>query len=117
MPPESHVLLGDMLQAATLIQSFAAGRTLDEFKNDKQFRSAIYWQFTVIGEALTKLHRSDAATSERITEWHRIIAFRNQIIHGYSIVDDETSWGIIAGKLPILVREVELLLSQASENC
>jgi len=50
-------------------------------------RQAVQWNFAVIGEALAHLHRIDAATAEQITGWRRIIGLRNQLIHGYGMID------------------------------
>lgn len=49
-------------------------------------------------------------TAERITEWHRIIAFRNQLIHGYGVIKNELTWDIVQSKLPVLRRDVQTLL-------
>jgi hypothetical protein len=38
---------------------------------------------------LGQLHKVDAGTAEKITEWRRIIAFRNQLIHGYGVIRAE----------------------------
>lgn len=47
----------------------------------------------------------------RISEYRRIISFRNILIHGYTEVDDRLVWDIVEVKLPTLRREVEALLS------
>lgn len=39
------------------------------------------------------------------------IAFRNRLIHGYATVADETVWGVVEGKLPLLRREITALLA------
>ena len=96
MPPEAKKLLTDMLEAAQLIHGFIAGKTLFDMTQDKLLRSGVYFQFTIIGEALSKLRAFDAALAGRISESPRIIGFRNQVIHGYSKIDDEITWRIIS---------------------
>lgn len=49
----------------------------------------------------------------RITDYRRIIGFRNVLIHGYSIVNHERVWSTIVDDLPKLLSEVEALLGQA----
>jgi len=49
---------------------------------------------------------------KRIGEHRRIIAFRNILILGYADVDARLVWDIVQGKLPVLHREVEALLSE-----
>ena len=112
MPPESRKLLTDVRDAANEIGSFAAGKGLDEFRTDNLLRSGIYWQFVVIGEALTQLPKLDEATATRISEFDRIIGFRNQIVHGYGGIDDEITWRIVERKLPILRTQLEELLRE-----
>jgi uncharacterized protein with HEPN domain len=75
-------------------------------------RSAIYFKFVIIGEALAQLAKQDPAAAGRISEVPRIIGFRNQIIHGYAKIDDEITWRIIETKVPILIEELEQLLSE-----
>lgn len=75
-------------------------------------RSAVERQFEIIGETLVQLSRLDEALAARISEYRRIIAFRNILIHGYAQVDDRIVWDILETKLPILRREVRMLLEQ-----
>ena len=46
----------------------------------------------------------------RISEYTRIIAFRNILVHGYADIDDRIVWGIVESNLPALLQEVESLL-------
>lgn len=112
MLPESKKFLADMLAAATLIQQFAAGRTLDDLDTDKLLRSRIYYQFAIIGEALSQVRMTNPSVLDRISEAPRIIAFRNQILHGYSVIQDNVTWQIIQDKLPILKKELENILAE-----
>ncbi len=102
MQPEALKLLDDVRQAAERVVEFSTGRTLDEFKHDQLLRSAIYFQFLILGEALSQLKRFDHDTTDRISDSSRIIGFRNQVIHGYQKIDDEITWRIISTKVPIL---------------
>ena len=51
-------------------------------------RLAVERAFAIIGEALSQLTKLDAAVATRIGEHHRIIAFRNILIHAYAEVDN-----------------------------
>jgi uncharacterized protein YutE (UPF0331/DUF86 family) len=64
------------------------------------------------GEALSQLRRLAPEVADRISESGRIIAFRNQLIHGYGVIQPEITWSIIQDKLPTLLRELTALLSE-----
>lgn len=78
-------------------------------------RSAVERQFEVIGEALAQLDKVDHETAIKISEHHRIIAFRNVLIHGYAQIDHRLVWGVLDSKLPTLLQEVEDLLQKEFE--
>jgi uncharacterized protein with HEPN domain len=101
----------DMSQAVDHVINYTDGKTRDDFLNDRQLRDAVQWNFAVIGEALAQLRKTDAVTAERITEWNRIIAFRNQLIHGYGVIRNEITWDIIQNKVPILRADLHTLLA------
>ena len=110
MPPESAKYLRDVLDAAKLISGFVANKTIDDYRSSEMLRSAVQWNFAVIGEALSQPYRIDPAAVEAISEWNRIIGFRNQLIHGYGVIRDTITWDIIEQKLPTLIDEVKRLL-------
>lgn len=112
MQPEVKKFLADALECAKFIEEFARGKTFADMGKNELLRSAIYYKFTIIGEALTQMRRLDETTFERISEVHRIVGFRNQIIHGYPVMRDNITWQIIQDKLPILRRELEQLLAE-----
>ena len=75
-------------------------------------RSGVERQFEIIGEAMARLVKLDRTTAERISEHRKIAGFRNALIHGYDSIDDDTSWGVITDKLPVLDRELAQLLAE-----
>ncbi len=101
-----------MRQAAGAIVAFTKDRAVADLRSDDLLRSGIYYKFVVIGEALSKLRTADPATAEGLSEYNRIIGFRNQIIHGYAMLDHETTWRVIETKIPILIGELDRLLAQ-----
>jgi len=111
MLPEVKKYLTDMADAANEITSFCAGRSESDFTSDKQLRSAVYFQFVIVGEALSQLRKLDESIFDQISEAPRIVAFRNQVIHGYQVIRDAVTWQIIQEKLPILLAELKELLA------
>lgn len=112
MQPEARQYLLDIRNAALQIQQNAKGYTLERFKTDDWFVSAVNWKFTIIGEAMNRLRLLDPTIADRISEWRRIVAFRNQLVHGYANVQNEITWRIIESKLDILIREASTVLGE-----
>jgi len=112
MQLEAKKYLYDIQQAAARIAEFTAGKQFEDYHGNAMLRAAVERQFEIIGEALAQLARLREPLVARISEHRRIIAFRNILIHGYADVDDRIVWDVIQGKLPVLRREVETLLTE-----
>ena len=112
MSPDARTYLTDVKGAANLIGIFTAGRNLNDYSGDPLVRSATERQFEIIGEAISRLAKHDPTTVSRISEYQRIVAFRNFLIHQYSSVDDELVWNTLQTKLPTLSFEVQTLLEE-----
>jgi uncharacterized protein with HEPN domain len=84
MQPESAKFLEDIREAGQTVIEIAGGRALSDYLDDKV-----------------------------ITDFARIIAFRNILIHGYRLVNHELVWSVVRNQLPTLIREVEGLLAEA----
>lgn len=111
MQPSSAKLLEDIREAGQTILQITSGKSLADYQADKVLRLAVERCFEIIGEAIRRLDESDHATAAKITDYPRIIAFRNVLIHGYSLVKHDLVWSVVANQLPSLVREVEGLLA------
>lgn len=114
MPPESRKLLQDMSEAADDITAIIKSKTIDHYLASKELRWAVERGFEIIGEALGQLFKIDSVTAQRISEYRKIISFRNVLIHGYSHINDIRTWDIVQQDLPVLRRELSQLLSGQS---
>jgi len=57
-------------------------------------RSAVERKFGIVGEALSQLLRHFPQYRSGITLVSDVIAFRNQIVHGYATLRDDMVWEI-----------------------
>jgi uncharacterized protein with HEPN domain len=89
MQLQARKLVYDVSQAAALIVRFVVGKQFDDYAGDPMLRSAVERQFEIIGEALNRLKETDPGLLARITDYQRIIAFRNVLAHGYDVISDE----------------------------
>lgn len=51
-------------------------------------------------------------TKIEISNSRKIVDVRNRIIHGYDSVSDDVIWGILIKNLPVLQKEVQILLEE-----
>ena len=118
MPHDPRKSLEDMRRAAEFLLKVTSGRNLDEYRTDEVLRTLVERKFEIIGEALNRLSKADPALAAQIPEQRQIISFRNMLIHGYDIIDEQVVWKIIQIDLPILKQRVEAMLAalNASEE-
>ncbi len=113
MPPRDLLTcLHDVRIAGERILDVTGDQTIEEYLADWVLRAAVERQFEIIGEALRRATQIDPTLEERITDASKIIAFRNQVIHGYDVIDHMLVWGIIQRFLPTLMGQVRAMLPQ-----
>ena len=95
MPHNPETLLEDVRQAAQLIQDFTAGRSALDYDTDAMLHAAVERQFIIMGEALSRLEKLDAALAGRISNNRQIVGFRNVLVHGYDTIDNQIVWRVI----------------------
>lgn len=112
MRPEDRTLktLEDIRDAASFILEATEKKTREDYGRDRLLRQAAERNFEIIGEAVGRLARNDPDTARGISEHERIVAFRNVLIHGYDLVNDELVWDTIRNKVPVLLAEIEQLM-------
>src|SRR5208337_2062793 len=113
---ESKKYLYDIASAAALVKEFIGGSNFADYTSDAMLRSAVERQLEIVGEALAQLARTDPATASQISEYQRIIAFRNILIHGYADIDHRIVWNVLKLKLPTVRRQAEAFLKDEERN-
>ena len=107
---ESKKYLYDIARAAASAMEFVGGKSFADYTSDAMLCSAVERQLEIVGEALAQLARTDPETASQISEYQRIIAFRNILIHGYADIDHRIVWNVLELKLPIVRRQAEAFL-------
>ena len=108
---EARKYLRDIQVAAERIERFTRGRGFEQYLAVEMLRSAVERQFSIIGEALSRLDKDSPDVAAAIPDHGRIIAFRNILIHGYAAVDDRIVWGVIENHLASLRNAVDAQLA------
>src|SRR4051812_34584171 len=111
MRPECRKLLVDTRTAAEKIAAITGPRSLADYISDQQLQWAVERGFEIVGEALSQLAKIDPDQAAQITDYRKIISFRNVLIHGYSHISHEKTWDIVQNNLPVLRKELEALLA------
>ncbi len=116
MQRDPRAFLWDVRESALAIQGFIAGMDAEAYAASDLVRAGVERKFEIIGEALKQLAKLDAALAARIPELPQIVAFRNQLIHGYATVRAITVWNVAQGSLPALLVCVNGLLEELGEG-
>lgn len=66
-----------MLSSCEFLLEFAKGRTVDDYHEDRAFRSAVERELQIIGEALMQLDAVRPDIAEQIPDYLNIIGFRH----------------------------------------
>ena len=80
------------------------------YQNDLRTKRAVERNIEIIGEAMSRILKQDSEIE--ISNSRKIVDIRNRIIHGYDSVSDDVIWGIVIKNLPVLQKEVEILLGE-----
>ena len=110
MQPESGALLWDARRACQRITEFLADRIWADYQAEVLLRSAVERQFQILGEALNRLSRVDPNIAAQVPDLPRIVAFRNVLVHGYAVIDDELVWQVAVERVPQLSALLQQLL-------
>lgn len=112
MDNNTRTWLYDILNAIMEIESFFIDipREFSHFKKDLRTKRAIERNIEIIGEAMSRILKED--TTIIISNSRKLVDVRNRIIHGYDSVSDEIIWGIVTKHLPVLQKEIEVLLGE-----
>ena len=104
--------LFDILSSINEIESYfiETPKMFEIYQNDLRTKRAVERNIEIIGEAMNRILKENSEIE--ISYSRKIVDVRNRIIHGYDSVSDDVIWGIVIRNLPILQKEVQILLEE-----
>jgi uncharacterized protein with HEPN domain len=109
MPRKLEAYTEEILKSIADIESFVIGMDLSAYVQDVKTQAAVERKLLTIGEALNQASQISQEIEENVTDFRKIIGFRNILVHGYFGVDDALVWDIVSTKLEGLKSEIESL--------
>lgn len=108
----SKKYLYDIVNCCEFVLEMTKEKTVEDYKNDRIFRSALERELQIIGEAMLQLDNISPETAERMAQYRGIIGFRHVIVHGYDSLDPDTVWNVVETKVAILLEQAKTILKQ-----
>ena len=112
MDKQVNKYLIDILNAIIEIEAAEDrfGRRFDVFLSDNVFRKFIERNIEIMGEAMNRVLK--LVPDINVTSARKVVDTRNFVIHGYDSLKPEILWAIVINHLPVLKKEIEILLKQ-----
>ena len=104
--------LYDILNSINEIESYftETPKMFEIYQNDLKTKRAVERNIEIIGEAMSRIIKVNSEI--KISNSRKIVDVRNRIIHGYDSVSDDVILGIVIKNLPVVQKEVEILLNE-----
>ena len=106
----------EMLDSCRFVLELKADRTIEDYKRDRLFRSAVEQELSIIGRAMAQLNAVNPAVASSLTESRSIMELRKELIYRYFDIDATAVWHFLIAKLPILQGELEAALRSFPES-
>ena len=98
---EWRFYVDDMIGFCEKVEIFTRGLDQARFTSDAMRFDATIRNIELIGEAATRIPEAVRLAVPSIP-WRMIIATRNQLIHGYLGIDNDTVWSLVNSDIPAL---------------
>lgn len=85
-----------------------------KFIENEILKRAFIRSIEIIGEASNKLSDSFRKKYNK-TDWKKLSATRNRLIHGYFVIDYDIVWDLVENKIPSLESEI-LFIIESEKN-
>jgi uncharacterized protein with HEPN domain len=105
----------DLLGAARLVGTSVEDMDWECFRSDLKTQAAVEHGLMIVGEAATRLSEEFRERHDEVA-WRQAIGMRNRLIHAYDVVSLEVVWQTAPGDIPVLLAQVENLVSPGSRG-
>lgn len=105
----------DILLSAKIAVNYLQGKSIEDFENNLQLQDAVVRRLLIVGEAANRI---STTTQQDLTKipWRQIIGMRNRLVHEYDDLDLDTVWETVKTSLPVLVNELEKIVSPYTDS-
>jgi uncharacterized protein with HEPN domain len=112
-PLRARDYLGHMLDAVGQIQIYTRGKNAGDFLSDRLLQDGVVRNVEILGEASRNLLSAvpDATAKFPGIPFAAIYAMRNQLSHGYFVIDLDVVWKVIERDIPDLRKELEAAIA------
>lgn len=99
----------DIMKCIESVEQFTKGVSKKDFWNNDEKQSAIFRKLEIIGEAA---NHTSTLFRKKYPEilWRDVCGLRNRLIHEYFGINAERVWNIIKDDLPVLKKQIEIIL-------
>lgn len=113
MRPETASCIADARLACERIIEITDKLTPDDYGGDWRVQSIAERLFTIVGEAIVRIRDLEPPVYQRLPDVHRIVAFRNFLIHAYDAIIPSRVFDIAFKDVPVLLATLNALLIEA----
>jgi uncharacterized protein with HEPN domain len=105
----------DILKSIEKIERYMDGMTLTKFKQNELVADAVVRNFEIIGEASKSIPLA-VQRSYPDVPWKEMKGMRDVLIHEYFGIDIKILWHTTKKNLPILRKQLELILQNTRKD-
>ena len=114
MASDEMLYLRHMLDAVDTVEEYLQGVDEEKFKNTRLIQDGVIRQIEIIGEAARHISKDIRKTYPEIP-WQDVAGMRDKLIHDYFGVDIEKVWDTAKDDLPILRKQVVIILKDVGQ--